>query len=101
MAADPHVIVGAGLAGAKTAEALRKEGYDGRIVLVGDEAEAPYERPPLSKEYLRGESAREEARVHPGGFYAERDIELRTATRVTEIDLAERRVSLGAGDGVR
>ena len=50
------VIVGAGLAGAKAAETLREEGFDGRVVLVGDEPERPYERPPLSKDYLRGES---------------------------------------------
>jgi len=53
-----HVIVGAGLAGAKAAEALRAEGFDGRIVLLGDEPEQPYERPPLSKDFLRGESPR-------------------------------------------
>jgi 3-phenylpropionate/trans-cinnamate dioxygenase ferredoxin reductase subunit len=72
-----HVIVGAGLAGAKAAEALRGEGFDGRIVLIGDEAERPYERPPLSKDYLRGESPRESARVHPDGFYVDNEIELR------------------------
>ena len=53
------VIVGASLAGAKAAETLRAEGFDGRIVLIGDEAERPYERPPLSKDYLRGEAERE------------------------------------------
>src|SRR5688572_5138528 len=58
MSADTHVIVGAGLAGAKAAEALRAEGFEGSIVLVGDEPELPYERPPLSKDYLRGESPR-------------------------------------------
>ena len=78
---ETHVIAGAGLAGAKAAEALRGEGFEGRIVLVGDEPEAPYERPPLSKDYLRGESPREQARVHDDGFYAEHDIELRPARR--------------------
>ena len=85
------MIVGAGLAGAKTAEALRDEGFEGRIVLIGDEPELPYERPPLSKDYLRGESPREQARVHPEGFYAEHDIELRTSTAVTAIDTARAR----------
>src|SRR5215203_5389363 len=66
-----HVIVGAGLAGAKTAEALREEGFDGPIMLIGAEPELPYERPPLSKGYLRGEAPAEKARVHPGGFYAD------------------------------
>ena len=65
------VIVGASLAGAKAAETLREEGFDGRLVLVGSEAERPYERPPLSKDYLRGETGREKAYVHDEGFYAE------------------------------
>jgi 3-phenylpropionate/trans-cinnamate dioxygenase ferredoxin reductase subunit len=56
------VIVGAGLAGAKAAEALRDEGFDGRIVLLGAEAQAPYERPPLSKGYLRGDGGARNAR---------------------------------------
>src|SRR6185295_19121056 len=94
MSADTHVIVGAGLAGAKAAEALREEGFEGRVVLIGDEPELPYERPPLSKDYLRGEAPREQARVHSEGFYAEHDIELLTATAVTEIDTAARSVAL-------
>ncbi len=64
-APEPFVIVGGGLAGAKAAETLRAEEFDGPIVLVGEEPEAPYERPPLSKDYLRGESPSEKARVHP------------------------------------
>ena len=65
MTASPEtfVIVGAGLAGAKAAETLREEGFDGRLVLIGDEPERPYERPPLSKDYLRGEAA-EKPYVH-------------------------------------
>ncbi len=55
---SPYVIVGASMAGAKAAEALREEGYDGPIVLIGDEADLPYERPPLSKEYLQGSAER-------------------------------------------
>ena len=80
------VIVGASLAGAKAAETLRDEGYDGRLVLVGDEPERPYERPPLSKDYLRGAVARETVHVLEAGFYEERAIELRTGTRATAID---------------
>jgi len=80
------VIVGAGLAGAKAAETLRQEGFDGRLTLIGDEAERPYERPPLSKEYLRGEVA-DKPYVHPDAFYGEHQIELLTSTRVTGIDL--------------
>src|SRR5829696_3941404 len=98
--AETHVIVGAGLAGAKAAEALRDEGFDGPIVLIGEEPEQPYERPPLSKEYLRGEAPREKAHVHPEGFYAEHGVELRTATAVTGIDLAARAVELAGGERV-
>jgi 3-phenylpropionate/trans-cinnamate dioxygenase ferredoxin reductase subunit len=99
---DPatHVIVGAALAGAKTAEALREEGFDGRIVLIGDEPELPYERPPLSKDYLRGESPRESALVHPESFYPDRSIELRTGTRVERIDTAARQVMPAGGEPV-
>jgi 3-phenylpropionate/trans-cinnamate dioxygenase ferredoxin reductase component len=79
------VIVGAGLAGAKAAEALRHEGFAGRLVLIGAEAERPYERPPLSKDYLRGESA-ERPYVHAESFYSDNEIELWTATRVSGID---------------
>jgi 3-phenylpropionate/trans-cinnamate dioxygenase ferredoxin reductase component len=95
-----HVIVGAGLAGAKAAEALREEGFEGRIVLIGEEREQPYERPPLSKDYLRGESPREKAHVHPDGFYADRDIELRTGTIVEAIDVGTREVALAGGERV-
>ncbi len=63
------VIAGAGLAGAKAAETLREEGFDGRIVLVGAECRRPYERPPLSKDYLRGEAGHEKVFVHEEGFY--------------------------------
>ena len=95
---ETHVIAGAGLAGAKTAEALRAEGFDGRIVLVGDEPELPYERPPLSKDYLRGESPREQARVHEAGFYADHDIELLTGTSVIDLNAAARDVTLSTGE---
>ena len=64
------IIVGASLAGAKAAEELREQGFDGRIVLIGAEPERPYERPPLTKDYLRGESGRDKAYVHAQDFYA-------------------------------
>ena len=79
-------IVGGGLAGAKAAETLRAEGFDGRVVLIGEEPEQPYERPPLSKDYLRGESPRDKARVHDERFYAENAIELLTGRRVVGLD---------------
>jgi 3-phenylpropionate/trans-cinnamate dioxygenase ferredoxin reductase subunit len=90
-------IVGASVAGAKAAEAARNAGYDGRIVLIGDEAVPPYERPPLSKAVLRGEAAPVSARVHPDGFYEDHDIELVTG-RVAGLDTGARRVELAAGD---
>lgn len=83
---ETFVIVGAGLAGAKAAETLRAEGFDGWVVLIGDEPEPPYERPPLSKEYLRGE-AEEKPHVHERVFYADHSIELWCSTRVTGIDI--------------
>src|SRR3954454_8380275 len=98
---DTYVIAGAGLAGAKAAEALRAEGCEGRLLLVGAETELPYERPPLSKEYLRGEAPREQARVHPGDFYEDHGIELRIATTVEATDAAACPVGLSAGDVVR
>ena len=93
-----HIIVGAGLAGAKAAESLRHEGLEGRIILLGAEGELPYERPPLSKEYLRGESPREQARVHPDGFYESHEIELRTSAEVRSIDTTAQEVVLADGE---
>jgi 3-phenylpropionate/trans-cinnamate dioxygenase ferredoxin reductase subunit len=90
------VIVGASLTGAMAAETLRSQGFDGRLVLIGEEAERPYERPPLSKEHLRGETG-ERPYVHAEGFYSEHEIELLTSTRVTELDPASREVVLEEG----
>lgn len=84
-ATETFVIVGAGLAGAKAAEALRQEGFDGRLILIGDEAELPYERPPLSKDYLRGETT-DAPFVHERSFYPDNAIEVLTSTRVTGIE---------------
>ena len=97
MSSETFVIVGASLAGAKAAETLRERGFDGRVVLVGFERERPYERPPLTKDYLRGESEREQAYVHPADFYAEQEIELLGGATVTAIDLDESRVSFAGG----
>jgi 3-phenylpropionate/trans-cinnamate dioxygenase ferredoxin reductase subunit len=91
------LIVGAGMAGAKAAEALRERGFDGRVVLIGAEDERPYERPPLTKDYLRGESEREAAHVHGADFYAEHDIELVTGATATALDVAASRVTLDDG----
>jgi 3-phenylpropionate/trans-cinnamate dioxygenase ferredoxin reductase subunit len=95
---EPFVLVGGGMAGAKAAETLRREGYDGPIVLVGAEPEIPYERPPLSKGYLLGKDPREQARVHDAGWYADNDVDLRTGVRATVLDAAGHRVTLDTGE---
>jgi 3-phenylpropionate/trans-cinnamate dioxygenase ferredoxin reductase component len=95
------VIVGAGLAGAKAAETLRAEGFDGRVVLIGTERERPYERPPLSKDYLRGEVGRERLHVHEEGHYAEHEIELRLGCAAAGLDTSAQRVTLDDGERVR
>lgn len=101
MSADERfVIVGAGLAGAKAAEALRDLGFDGRIVLLGEEAERPYERPPLSKNYLQGRSEKEKIYVHPEGWYTQHNVDLRLRTKATSIDLTARRVDLAEGSPI-
>ena len=98
MAAKPtYVIAGASLAGAKAAETLRAEGFDGRVVLVGEEPVRPYERPPLSKAYLRGEVGFDAAAVHEDAFYKDHEIELLTSTTVTAVDTASRTVTLDPG----
>ncbi|GFE18552.1 pyridine nucleotide-disulfide oxidoreductase [Streptomyces glebosus] len=91
------LIAGAGLAGAKAAETLRKEGFDGPLVLVGDEHERPYERPPLSKGYLLGTAERESAFVHPPEWYAEHEVDLRLGQAVTALDPAGHEVTLADG----
>ncbi|MFL5838208.1 MAG: NAD(P)/FAD-dependent oxidoreductase [Solirubrobacteraceae bacterium] len=91
------VIVGASLAGAKAAETLREEGFDGRVVLIGAEPDRPYERPPLTKDYLRSESPREKAYVHPEPFYREHDIELITGAPVSALDPGRSQVRLEDG----
>ena len=100
-AEDTFVIVGAGLAGAKAAETLREEGFDGRVVLLGAEPHPPYERPPLSKDYLRGETPRERIHVHPQNFYVDNEIELLTSTTVREIDACASELVLDGGRRLR
>jgi 3-phenylpropionate/trans-cinnamate dioxygenase ferredoxin reductase component len=95
------LIVGASLAGAKAAETLRAEGFDGRILLVGAEHDRPYERPPLSKEYLRGEAGREKVYVHDEGFYAEQDIELRLGRTAVSLNASADEVALDDGERLR
>ena len=99
MAEQPtFVIVGGGMAGGKAALTLREEGFDGRVVVVGAEPRAPYERPPLSKDYLRGEREADAALVAPLAAYEEQGIELLTRTEAVALDPAAHRVGLAGGD---
>ncbi|MFE7129387.1 NAD(P)/FAD-dependent oxidoreductase [Streptomyces sp. NPDC057638] len=91
------VIVGGGLAGAKAAETLRSEGFTGRVILIGDERDHPYERPPLSKGYLQGKEDRDSVFVHEPGWYAQADVELHLGQMVVAIDRAAKSVRLGDG----
>ena len=94
---NAYVIVGASLAGATAAVTLRQEGADGTITLIGAEKKAPYERPPLSKAYLRGETPFETALVRPPAFYAEQGIETIFGCRAVRIDASGRFVELDDG----
>ncbi|MGH4028098.1 NAD(P)/FAD-dependent oxidoreductase [Actinomycetota bacterium Odt1-20B] len=91
------VIVGGGLAGAKAAETLRAEGFTGRVILIGDERDHPYERPPLSKGYLLGKEDRDSVFVHEPAWYAQADVELHLGQTVVAIDRAAKTVTLGDG----
>jgi 3-phenylpropionate/trans-cinnamate dioxygenase ferredoxin reductase subunit len=95
--ADRHVdilIVGGGLAGASCAEGLREVGFDGSVLLVGREPHPPYERPPITKDMLRGESEPDDAHLHPDDWYAEKDVELLTRTSVMKLDPAGKTATL-------
>jgi 3-phenylpropionate/trans-cinnamate dioxygenase ferredoxin reductase subunit len=97
---EPLVIVGGGLAGAKAAETLREEGFDGPVVLVAGEPELPYERPPLSKGYLQGNDERSGAAVHDEAWYGEQDVDLRTGVRAVGLDPAAHRLDLDGGSSL-
>jgi 3-phenylpropionate/trans-cinnamate dioxygenase ferredoxin reductase subunit len=99
-AARRGVRGGAGRAGAKAAETLRGEGFEGRVLLIGSETERPYERPPLSKGLLLGTADRDEPFVHPESWYAENNVELRTGVTVTEIDPAAHTVRTADGESI-
>jgi len=91
------VIIGGSLAGSVAAATLRQEGFDGNVTLVGAEPHPPYERPPLSKQYLRGEMTFEKALVRPPGFYADNKIETLFGVRATRVNPDERTVELDTG----
>ncbi len=96
----PFVIVGAGLAGAKAAQTLREEGFAGPVVLLGEEPEHPYERPPLSKGLLLGTAKRDTVYVHDSGWYDNHDVDLRTGVRAAAIDRSAREVELADGQRI-
>src|SRR5262245_14288766 len=100
MARQSVAIVGGGLAGASAAAALREAGFDGAVRLIGAEPQPPYDRPPLSKAYLRGEVRFEDQLVNPVRFYGEHDIELRLGVRVTAIDPRLKMVQLDDGERI-
>jgi 3-phenylpropionate/trans-cinnamate dioxygenase ferredoxin reductase component len=91
------IIVGGGLAGALAAETLREEAFDGRITLLGEEPHRPYERPPLSKDYLQGKADRDTIFAHPEPWYADHAVELCLGTAVTSLDPAARTVTTASG----
>ena len=91
------VIVGGGQAGHSAAAKLRSSGFDGRISLVCEEDELPYQRPPLSKKYLLGEFERERLPLRPREFYTENDIELILGERCSSLDPAKRTIELNSG----
>ena len=94
----PIVIIGAGQAGLQTAEALRAEGWQGDLILLGEEPHAPYHRPPLSKAYLMGESSAEQLTMRGPEALSRKAIEIRIGCRVNRIDCVERVVHLDQGD---
>jgi 3-phenylpropionate/trans-cinnamate dioxygenase ferredoxin reductase subunit len=95
------IIVGGGMAGAIAAQTLREEGFDGSITLFGQEPNVPYERPPLSKDYLQGNAERDSIFVHPESWYAEHDVELSLGDAVTSLDPAARTVTTSTGTQLR
>jgi NADPH-dependent 2,4-dienoyl-CoA reductase/sulfur reductase-like enzyme len=100
MAVERIVIVGGGLAGAKAAEALRGQGYGGELTLVAAETHLPYERPPLSKGYLMGGAAFDEAVVHPQDWYAQNSVDLRLGCRAEAVNRPAHTVTLSDGSSV-
>jgi NADPH-dependent 2,4-dienoyl-CoA reductase/sulfur reductase-like enzyme len=91
------VVIGGGLAGAKAVEALRAKGFTGSLTIVADESELPYERPPLSKEYLQGKAEFDKAIVHPGDWYEAHDVDLRLGVAAMSVDRDRQQVELADG----
>lgn len=97
MSTPTIVIAGAGQAGSSTATSLRELGFEGRVVLIGDEPQLPYQRPPLSKGHLTGSAARDTLWLHPSSFYEQHGIELLLGESVRHVDRVNARVRLGSG----
>jgi 3-phenylpropionate/trans-cinnamate dioxygenase ferredoxin reductase subunit len=95
-----YLLVGGGLASGSCARWLREEGADGSVLLVGREPDPPYNRPPLSKGYLRGEESREDALYRPEGWWSEQDVDLLTGTSVMKLDTGERVATLSTKETV-
>src|SRR6478752_6153053 len=94
------LLIGGGMASAHCASELRRRGAEGSVLLVGREPEPPYERPPLSKEYMRGEASREDAYVNAPAWYEENEVELMTETNVLSMDAEARTAKLQGGGEV-
>ena len=94
------LIVGGGHGGAQAAAALRQRGFAGSVAIVGEEADLPYERPPLSKEYLAGDRPFERLLIRPPGFWAERDVAMLSGRRVVAVDPATRTVATASGETI-
>jgi 3-phenylpropionate/trans-cinnamate dioxygenase ferredoxin reductase subunit len=94
------VIIGGNLTGGAAATTLRSEGFDGPIVMVGEEPHLPYERPPLSKGYLRGEETKEHTLLHREAWYEEHDVELRLGSSAVHLDSTDREVELSTGERI-
>ena len=95
-----YLLIGGGMASAHCAAELRRRGAEGSVLLVGREPEPPYERPPLSKEYLRGDATRADAHVNPVGWYEENEVELMSGANVMSLDIEGRTAKLQGGEEV-
>lgn len=97
---EPILIVGAGQAGAQAVHSLRTAGYDGDLIMLGDEGQAPYQRPPLSKKFLAGEVGSDHLLLRPSAFYEQSKVDLRTLSGVTAIDVAGHAVETAKGERI-
>lgn len=97
---EPILIVGAGQAGAQAVHSLRTAGYDGDLIMLGDEGQAPYQRPPLSKKFLAGEVGSDHLLLRPSAFYEQSKVDLRTLSGVTAIDVAGHTVETAKGERI-